>query len=132
MKTYTNFEAERRTLVPISHNFIDLAFREKNYPFRRIRSTSLRSGRSTIAGSHYSVPKSTGRSCSHRLRLGALLHARPVVRRRPVPARPFSRRRGGTMTIDVRLIHVKGHSVDGGNDRADELARWVKEGLPFC
>ena len=33
---------------------------------------------------------------------------------------------------DVRLIQVKGHSVDGGNDRADELARWVKEGLPFC
>ena len=23
---------------------------------------------------------------------------------------------------DVRLIHVKGHSADGGNDRVDELA----------
>jgi ribonuclease HI len=25
---------------------------------------------------------------------------------------------------DVHLIHVKGHSADGGNDRADELAWW--------
>ena len=25
---------------------------------------------------------------------------------------------------DVRLIHVKGHSADGENDRADELAWW--------
>ena len=33
---------------------------------------------------------------------------------------------------DVRLIHVKGHSADGGNDRADELAWWGKEGPPFC
>ena len=33
---------------------------------------------------------------------------------------------------DVRLIHVKGHSADGGNDRADELGWWGKEGPPFC
>jgi hypothetical protein len=33
---------------------------------------------------------------------------------------------------DVSLIHVKGHSVDGGNDRADELAWWGKEDPPFC
>jgi ribonuclease HI len=33
---------------------------------------------------------------------------------------------------DVHLIHVKGHSADGGNDRADELAWWGKEGPPFC
>ena len=25
---------------------------------------------------------------------------------------------------DAHLIHVKGHSADGGNDRADELAWW--------
>ena len=29
---------------------------------------------------------------------------------------------------DIHLIHVKGHSADGGNDRADELAWWGKEG----
>ena len=35
---------------------------------------------------------------------------------------------------DVRLIHVKGHSVHEypGNDIADELAWWGKEGPPFC
>ena len=35
---------------------------------------------------------------------------------------------------DVRLIHAKGHSVHAypGNDIADELARWGKEGPPFC
>jgi hypothetical protein len=33
---------------------------------------------------------------------------------------------------DVRLIHVKGHSADGGINRADELAWWGKEGPPFC
>jgi hypothetical protein len=33
---------------------------------------------------------------------------------------------------DVHLIHVKGHSADGGNDRADELAWWGKVGPPFC
>jgi hypothetical protein len=26
---------------------------------------------------------------------------------------------------------VQGHSMDGGNDRADELAWWGKEGPPF-
>jgi hypothetical protein len=31
---------------------------------------------------------------------------------------------------DVRLIHVNGHSADGGNDRVDELAWWGKEGPP--
>ena len=35
---------------------------------------------------------------------------------------------------DVRLIHVKGHSVHAylGNDIADELAWWGKEGPSFC
>jgi hypothetical protein len=35
---------------------------------------------------------------------------------------------------DVRLIHVKGHSVHEypGNDIADELAWWGKESPPFC
>eukprot|EP01052_Picozoa_sp_SAG31_P063397 SAG31_NODE_22325_length_528_cov_0.743590_1_plen_71_part_01 len=31
----------------------------------------------------------------------------------------------------VTFIHVKGHSTDGGNDRADELAWWGKEAGPF-
>eukprot|EP01052_Picozoa_sp_SAG31_P031026 SAG31_NODE_3244_length_4500_cov_2.174960_2_plen_146_part_00 len=31
----------------------------------------------------------------------------------------------------VTFIHVKGHSTDGGNDRADELAWWGKEEGPF-
>jgi hypothetical protein len=35
---------------------------------------------------------------------------------------------------DVRLIHVKGRSVHEypGNDIADEVARWGKEGPLFC
>ena len=28
--------------------------------------------------------------------------------------------------------HVKGHSADGGNDRADELVQWEKTGGPYC
>ena len=31
----------------------------------------------------------------------------------------------------VTFIHVKGHSADGGNDRADELAWWGKVAGPF-
>ena len=30
------------------------------------------------------------------------------------------------------FIHVKGHSDDGGNDRADELVQWGKEPEPYC
>ena len=30
------------------------------------------------------------------------------------------------------FIHVKGHSDDGGNDRADELVQWGKEPGPYC
>jgi hypothetical protein len=29
-------------------------------------------------------------------------------------------------------VHVKGHSADGGNDRADELVQWGKTGGPYC
>ena len=32
---------------------------------------------------------------------------------------------------DVHFVHVKGHSVDGGNERADELAWWGKESGPY-
>ena len=29
-------------------------------------------------------------------------------------------------------MHVKGHSGDGGNDRADELVQWGKEEGPYA
>jgi hypothetical protein len=29
-------------------------------------------------------------------------------------------------------VHVKGHSANGGNDRADELVQWGKTGGPYC
>ena len=32
---------------------------------------------------------------------------------------------------DVHFVHVKGHSVDGGNERADEMAWWGKESGPY-
>jgi hypothetical protein len=32
---------------------------------------------------------------------------------------------------DVRLIHVKGYSTHGGNNRADKLARWGTKGPLF-
>ena len=32
----------------------------------------------------------------------------------------------------VHWVHVKGHSGDGGNDRADELVQWGKEAGPFA
>ena len=32
---------------------------------------------------------------------------------------------------DVTFIHVKGHSTDGGNDRADLLVQWGKSDGPF-
>eukprot|EP01050_Picozoa_sp_SAG11_P009763 SAG11_NODE_942_length_6435_cov_27.522096_2_plen_239_part_00 len=31
----------------------------------------------------------------------------------------------------VTIVHVKGHSVDGGNERADELCWWAKEAGPY-
>eukprot|EP01050_Picozoa_sp_SAG11_P035080 SAG11_NODE_12685_length_690_cov_28.087986_2_plen_89_part_01 len=31
----------------------------------------------------------------------------------------------------VTIVHVKGHSVDGGNERADELCWWAKEPGPY-
>ena len=34
-------------------------------------------------------------------------------------------------TRSVTFIHVKGHSSDGGNDRADELVQWGKSDGPF-
>ena len=34
-------------------------------------------------------------------------------------------------TRKVTFIHVKGHSADGGNDRADELVQWGKEDGPY-
>ena len=34
-------------------------------------------------------------------------------------------------TRSVTFIHVKGHSADGGNDRADELVQWGKSAGPF-
>ena len=38
-----------------------------------------------------------------------------------------ARRRGG-----LRFIHVRGHSGDDGNDRADELVQWGKQAGPYC
>ena len=32
----------------------------------------------------------------------------------------------------VHWVHVKGHSGDGGNDRADELVQWGKEEGPYA
>ena len=32
----------------------------------------------------------------------------------------------------VHWVHVKGHSGDGGNDRADELVQWGKEDGPYA
>ena len=32
----------------------------------------------------------------------------------------------------VHWVHIKGHSSDGGNDRADELVQWGKSGGPYC
>ena len=29
-------------------------------------------------------------------------------------------------------MHIKGHSSDGGNDRADELVQWGKARGPYC
>ena len=33
---------------------------------------------------------------------------------------------------EVHWVHVKGHSGDGGNDRADELVQWGKEEGPYA
>ena len=32
----------------------------------------------------------------------------------------------------VHCVHVKGHSADGANDRADKLVQWGKTGEPYC
>jgi hypothetical protein len=32
----------------------------------------------------------------------------------------------------VHWVHIKGHSADGGNDRADELVQWGKTGGTYC
>ena len=32
----------------------------------------------------------------------------------------------------VHWVHIKGHSSDGGNDRADELVQWGKALGPYC
>ena len=32
----------------------------------------------------------------------------------------------------VHWVHIKGHSSDGGNDRADELVQWGKSRGPYC
>jgi ribonuclease HI len=33
---------------------------------------------------------------------------------------------------EVHWVHVRGHSGDGGNDRADELVQWGKEAGPYA
>ena len=33
---------------------------------------------------------------------------------------------------EVHWVHVRGHSGDGGNDRADELVQWGKEEGPYA
>eukprot|EP01050_Picozoa_sp_SAG11_P010809 SAG11_NODE_1105_length_5858_cov_3.050009_3_plen_241_part_00 len=33
---------------------------------------------------------------------------------------------------EVHWVHVRGHSGDGGNDRADELVQWSKEAGPYA
>eukprot|EP01050_Picozoa_sp_SAG11_P026514 SAG11_NODE_6375_length_1326_cov_2.696822_2_plen_190_part_00 len=33
---------------------------------------------------------------------------------------------------EVHWVHVRGHSGDGGNDRADELVQWGKEQGPYA
>ena len=38
-----------------------------------------------------------------------------------------NRRAGG-----VHFIHVKGHSKDKGNDKADERVQWGKDSGPYC
>jgi ribonuclease HI len=38
----------------------------------------------------------------------------------------------GAMGRTVHRVHVKGHSADGGNDRADELVQWGKTAGPYC
>ena len=32
----------------------------------------------------------------------------------------------------VHWVHVKGHSADGGNDKADERVQWGKEAGPYA
>eukprot|EP01050_Picozoa_sp_SAG11_P004505 SAG11_NODE_290_length_11190_cov_12.004872_4_plen_133_part_00 len=32
----------------------------------------------------------------------------------------------------VHWVHIKGHSSDGGNDRADDLVQWGKASGPYC
>eukprot|EP01052_Picozoa_sp_SAG31_P039269 SAG31_NODE_5411_length_2554_cov_1.690865_4_plen_92_part_00 len=32
----------------------------------------------------------------------------------------------------MHWVHVKGHSADGGNDRADELVQWGKDNGPYA
>lgn len=33
---------------------------------------------------------------------------------------------------EVHWVHVKGHSADGGNDKADERVQWGKEAGPYA
>jgi hypothetical protein len=46
-----------------------------------------------------------------------------------VRERRKSRRRAGRCT---HWVHVKGHSADGGNNRADKLVQWEKTSGPYC